>query len=345
MKKFDSIDLSKFIASILIVALHTDLFYDVNSTLYTLVCGGIARLGVPFFFVASSFFYFRKPVNWDNTKNYCKRLLILYAAWFIILLPKTVFDYFISSKYSIGITVFRFIRAFFVTGTFSGSWFLLSCIFCALFYYLISRLNKNVAKAITVPICVIVYAWVTFTSGYGALISKFGLNNFYNSYEMILGNPYFSFMVGIPYFAIGKLFANKYNENKIQNYSKALFISGFIAALILLMLEVLICNNKNLSRSTDSYIMLLPCVFCLFPILLKWDINLKNAKILRISSTVIFFSQFIFIFAIDVIEWAFKFVIPYSAKFLIVVVLGIFTTWIVLLLSDKKGFKWVKYLY
>lgn len=54
-KNYDSIDLFKFIFSILIVALHADALYDLSPLANTLICGGIARRGVPFFFVTSTF--------------------------------------------------------------------------------------------------------------------------------------------------------------------------------------------------------------------------------------------------------------------------------------------------
>lgn len=136
-KNYDSIDLVKFCMSILIVALHAEALLDISPWLNTVVCCGLSRLGVPFFFTTSAYFLYSKPVSWEATKRYCKRLLTLYAAWFVVSMPKTILDRFICSSYPFGETLFRFIRSFFVTPTFSGSWFIVSCVFCAvLFYYL-----------------------------------------------------------------------------------------------------------------------------------------------------------------------------------------------------------------
>ena len=347
-KQYDSIDLIKFIAAILIVLMHTDMFndfYDVCPYPYLFLTGALARLGVPFFFVSSAFFYFRKPLTWAGTKNYCKRLLTLYIAWFIIYLPKTIFDRFICSSYPTGITIFRFLRSFFVTSTFSGSWFIVSCIFCALLYYWISKLNKKAANITTIVISIISYVWYTFVSGYGNLMNSNGMISFYNIYEMLFGNPYVSFLVGIPYFAVGKYFAEICKGDRNYNYSKKKSLILTIITFCLLMVEVFICYKNNLRMSTDCSIMLLPCIVCMFPLLINWNIELKNARLLRISSTIIFFSQFAFMFATELTEKAINIVIPYYVKSFFVLAMVLLTSWLVIKLKDKKGFHWLEYLY
>ena len=345
VKKLDSVDLVKFIASILIVVLHSDLFLGINDVLHIAIDCGITRLCVPFFFITSAFFYFRKPLTSKNTKRYCIRLLLLYAVWFVISLPKTIFDRFICSEYSIGITIFRFIRSFFVTSTFSGSWFIISCVFCAVLYYGLSKINNKVSAIITFIICVVVYLWITFTSAYGVFIDKLGLSDFYDKYEMIFGNPFVSFLVGIPYFGLGKFFAENYQKNGLQKFSKGFCLTGSIVILVLFIIEVFICNKNGLSKSTDCYFMLLPFILFFFPLVLKWDVSLKNAKLLRIASTVVFFSHFLFLFATELAEWVFKITIPNFAKFAFAMICSLAFSFIVLKLQEKKGFHWLKYLY
>ena len=348
MKKYDSIDLVKFIAAIFIVLMHADLFFDIYETCpypYEFFCHGIARLGVPFFFVSTAFFYFRKPLTWDGTKKYCKRLLILYAAWFVIYLPKTIFDRIITSPYSLGESIFRLVRAFFVTSTFSGSWFIVSCVFCALLYYLISKLNKKTVTIVTIVISIVSYVWFTFTSAYGALMGDIGIKELYDKYELIFAKPYMSFLVGIPYFAVGKYFAEVYRGEHRYNYSKNRSIVLSFLPFVLLMIEVYCCYKYNLRQSTDCYIMLLPCICAVFPLILNWNIELKNAKYLRISSTIIFFSQFYFLFAVEAAEKVFNTAIPYYIKSAFTLVMVLLTSWLVIMLQDKKGFHWLKYLY
>ena len=73
---FPAIDILKFFFAILIMCLHGDLF---DGSLYGLYFEKlVVRLAVPFFFIASGFFYGRKIYAKNNlesiTKNYISRL-------------------------------------------------------------------------------------------------------------------------------------------------------------------------------------------------------------------------------------------------------------------------------
>lgn len=55
-KRNAAIDLAKYIASILIVALHAGLFQDISSKLYFVTVQYICRFAVPFFLVCTGYF-------------------------------------------------------------------------------------------------------------------------------------------------------------------------------------------------------------------------------------------------------------------------------------------------
>ncbi len=347
-QRYDAIDFLKFFASILIISLHASALYDFSVLLNGIICEGVSRLCVPFFFTVSAFFYFSKPLCKGNVKKYCYRLLKLYFMWFIISLPKTIYDRFICSSYTMGVTVFRFIRSIFTTSTFSGSWFIVSCLFCALLYYWLSKIKNRVATPIIIILCLLSYAWITFTSGYGCLIEKLGISDFYKTYEMFFGKPYTSFLVGIPYFAIGQFFVKAIQSREsasMEGKEKTLHIFGSILCLFLLLFEIIMCNRYELSQATDCYLMLFPCIYFIFPLVLNMRVSIKNAQKLRIASTILFFSHFLFLFACEIAEWMFKITIPHIGKFLVTLVSGLCLTWIILNLQNKKGFHWLKWLY
>lgn len=77
------IDLAKFIMAILVIGIHTEPFgfnYWLDKGF-----GIVTRLCVPFFFVASSYFFFNKEGRIGA--KYMKRLLILLIIWSLIYLP------------------------------------------------------------------------------------------------------------------------------------------------------------------------------------------------------------------------------------------------------------------
>lgn len=77
-KEYKAIDLFKFVASILVVTLHTKPFAWFADVDYYFTCFG--RIAVPFFFITTSFFFFNKEK--PDIKRYTKRLSILYLLWF-----------------------------------------------------------------------------------------------------------------------------------------------------------------------------------------------------------------------------------------------------------------------
>lgn len=90
------IDCAKYIASLLIVAIHTGLFSDVNDTLYFVVVQILCRLAVPFFAVCTGYYLAQQlqfgRVLSDTAENkrsayrYWKKLLFLYSGWTLVYL-------------------------------------------------------------------------------------------------------------------------------------------------------------------------------------------------------------------------------------------------------------------
>ena len=87
---FDFVNITKLILAISIVAMHCGLVPE-RSWLMTFVC----RLGVPYFFVASGFFFERK-LRRDTPKNavklYIKRLLLPYSVFSVVWILQMLID-------------------------------------------------------------------------------------------------------------------------------------------------------------------------------------------------------------------------------------------------------------
>lgn len=152
MTKYNSIDLLKFIASFFVVIIHISLFGDINQYLNLLTVHGISRLAVPLYFLASAFFFYKKNADLDKESQkkslikYTKRMLILYFGWFVISLPKTIYERFIYNGKPLLENSLQFIKNFFLSSTFSGSWFLVSCIFSVCFLFLIIFIKNHMAQ-------------------------------------------------------------------------------------------------------------------------------------------------------------------------------------------------------
>lgn len=336
-KNYDVIDLFKFIACFFVVALHADAFNDISPTLNAIVCGGIARLAVPMFFTFSAFFFFKKEQTAQSIRKYCLRLGKLYLCWFIVSLPKTIFDRIVCGDGTMAQKLFRFFRSFFVTSTFSGSWFIVSCIFCGILFYFLEKLPEKKRKTVTIILSAIVYLFCVGASAYGKLIPFFKDSVGYDIYLMLFANPYNNLFTGIPYFALGRFFAKR--EKNVRS------IPCLAAALALLIGEVVMTRYFGFVKATDCYLMLLPCTYFLIPFAVESEMKVKNAATMRIASTVVFFSQFLFLFACEFAEWALKITIPYFGKFLFAAVGGLLLTFVLIKLQKFKKLSWLKWFY
>ena len=338
VKNYDSLDLLKFILCFLVVAIHSDPIYDSCPTL-GMVMLGIERLAVPLFFISSGFFLFKKGLDTYNLLQYIKRMGILYLGWFIISLPITIYNRFIVIEGSFLTRFFLFVKSFFFTSTFSGSWFLASCVFCAIFFYAVYRYFPKIGSSTILSLSVFVYLLCVFTSGWGNLMDIVGVRPLYDRVVFYFAKPYTSILAGIPYFAIGKWFAENEEEVNTPNWL-------WVAILFLcLFAEVLYTHLKQLNNATDSFFMLLPCAYCVFVLFLKLKVSLKHPLELRRSSTIYFFSHFIWLFLIEFVEYRINISIPNTIKYAAAIILCGLTSLAILYLSSNYKIECLKKLY
>lgn len=348
MKKYDSIDLMKFIACICVVAIHTDPLYTVSPFLNMVICQGLFRLAVPLFFLASAFFLFQQALTWQRVKKYCKRQLILYAVWFIVSIPLIIYNRFLTSGYSFGVTIFRFVRSIFFTSTFSGSWFLVSCIFCTILFGIVENLpekfrcNGKIALNMFAVVC---YLLCVLTSAYGKVLYQIGWGRAYEVYEMLFAKPYTSIIVGVPYFALGRYLAekSKYKSDIIASQYKEIGLS--LVLVLCLVAEVIVVNKINYKMSSDCYLLLAPTALLIFDCIRRTNISLKNTLLMRNISTIVFFSQFIVIFILEFVEYIGKITVDYSLKFVITTAICTVGSILMINISNLEHFTWMKKFY
>lgn len=92
----NTIDFAKFIAALLVVAIHTALFRDVNQTLYIVFNLVVCRLGVPFFAICTGYYLCKKTKNSQRFLIWKQewKLVKIYALWtvlyFLFLIPNWI---------------------------------------------------------------------------------------------------------------------------------------------------------------------------------------------------------------------------------------------------------------
>lgn len=362
-ENYNSVDLFKFICSLLVVILHTSSYCLSNMadggkvptgasngpiiTFLLPLVFSVLRIAVPFFFISSSFFLFKK-VNKCNTekeknqavKNYCLRILKLYLFWLILSLPYMLDKFLFNSGYDVltGLGVFAIKIICF--DAFDGAWYLGATIFSALFVYLLSKKVKNSGLLV---IAIVFYILAVLDSTYFNLFGLSGNSNF--MFFQANAPICLSVFNGFVYFTIGKFFAE--NENRVS--TKVSLIMALIC-FALMYGELTLSNYLGLNYATDCFLALLP--FSCFFFQLVINIKLKDKKayrFIRKSSTFIYLSHFsilyVFFRFVNTFNWAvFTTSVPVMiATYFAVVGLCIGVYVLTNSLSKNKSFAWLKY--
>ena len=276
-ENYDVLDLSKFILSIFVVAIHCGLFPNI---LFPWL-----RLAVPLFFVISSFLLYLKIQEdqnnkWKIIKKSVCRQLKLYFVWFIILLPLTLYlkrDWFERGWFN---ALLLFVRGFFFQSTFRGSWFISANIISMV---IIAYLSDHFSNRTVFAFSVLVYLFCCFASSYLFLINGIVfLEKSYSFYERIFGAPYQSFPVALVWHSTGKIISE--NRGKI---TKTNYYLMFIFALFL-YLEWFIVMKHTAIVNNDCYILLLPLTISIFCRLINIKRTIKYSIYLRNSSTMVY---------------------------------------------------------
>ena len=301
-KNLNTIDIGKFVCSLLIVMIHVPLFtpelYEWNKFIHNT----IARLAVPFFFVAVGFFLYRKSFSENTfsltpTLKQAKRLLTLYIVWSILYTPLAI-SYIASRQMPLTKSIVNFLQNFLIVGTYTQLWFLLAACWAII---LVSLLLKFKVK----PYYILLTAGICYFFGL-LTISYFGairpLSTIYPSIwkvlhmgKILIVTGRNGIMFGFVFVALGMIIAF------YKIHIKALWACiGFLLSTGLLIGEYFCLDSLHWMRNSDVYISLLPASFFLF----CWlkDIPLTDNPIykkLRLFSELVFLTHLIVLAAVQ----------------------------------------------
>ena len=274
-KSYAAIDVFKFIAALLVVAIHTRPLAGLGEWDYYLSC--LCRIAVPFFFVFSSFIFYKKG---KRIEEYVKRILILYLCWFIIELPWTINNFFIVPDKPFYKNLLIFLRGLFINSTFPASWFLTASWQGMLVIWLLSR---KMGWRGLFALGILGYLSSLPGSMYNGLIDGTRFERIYwYGYNIILC-PSNSFITAIPFVVMGKWLA-EHSWPLSKGWTALLFV------LSLVLGKVEVCFCKELYYINDTFITLLIATPLLVVLLLgcQWNVSGGICRFLRHTSILIY---------------------------------------------------------
>lgn len=292
-KQYAAVDILKFTCALLVVTIHTAPFMDISPDIDFFIVQILGRLAVPFFFIISGYFAFlhidfTKPwkdeQNLAYIKKYLWRIIKLYLLWSLLYFPLTIHD---GLQGGLTITYFiRYIRDFFLNGSYYHLWYLPGLIFASAFiYYLLLKFGKK-KTLFTVIILYII------GSAFNIYSVAFSDNSFIALYSSLFLTTRNGLFFGSIFVFLGAVLAN-YDDYMDK---KTCLMAGSISFFAMIA-EVYILKNFGFMHSLASmYIFLVPTIFFFFQYLMQLDIPYKPFyKVLRNMSLLIYVSHIIFI--------------------------------------------------
>ncbi len=275
-------DILKIVLSLFVVAIHSNLLIHVLSPWI--------RIAVPLFFIMSGYFFFSKlncASNYSQQKTFLKNFIIrnilLYAFWFICLLP--IFLYIrrdLLFGHGIIKGIFVFLKYLLLNGTFTASWYIVATIYGTLVIFFLLRKLPN---ALLIALASLLYIVATISSSYPQLIAENEITYFlYSGFTNYISPIPNSFVVAVAWLIIGKCFAEKTFKG-----NKFIYIAIAIVSGILLFIESMLVKNLNGTFNNDCYFMLMPFCIGIFGIIKNCPaISVKYSINIRRCSTIIF---------------------------------------------------------
>lgn len=288
-KNYNCVDLAKFIASLLVVMIHSS-FSEYNLP----VLNNLTKLAVPFFFGCSGYFFY-KGLKFTNGKiektkenrqklwRYVSRIVVLYLSWSAVYLCVKIPDWYATGWLSVKAFI-DFGLSFFLESSYYHLWYMVALIYATVIgYFLLSFINIKVFSVI----CILLYICELFISTYLWLEIDFVVkfNNLMIQYGLLWVQFMRTFMRAIPIMVLS------YAIVKMNFKSTILLLSFSVVSFVLLCVETLLMNkftsNKNIY---DFLIFTIPCIAFMLKFLTNTDIkgNKEIFVLLRNLSTIIY---------------------------------------------------------
>ena len=296
-KLYSGIDLFKLIASILIVLLHATETQDWAACEVKFV---ITRFAVPFFFIASGFFFYkgleRSENSWKYFIKYEKNILIQYAVWaLIITLPFCISSYIQLYEGSSPLKIiFILIRRLFIAGS-GPYWYLLAMAFSAPIIYLFHIKKKTKLLGVLVIICILLE--IMYSSFRGIFSNISVISFIFKFFDFVYSWEFNFVMYGIPFMGIGYFIA----KTKIS-FPKRISLLLFVFATLVRVLEYNLPKlfpSEFWNNNTISVAFILQAFsFFMFSKELSLPFSKGKSLALRQLSSFIYFTHTIFMYDI-----------------------------------------------
>lgn len=232
--KYNTLDMVKFIMSILVVLIHAAPLVEYEGYIGYVVNQGVTRIAVPFFFIVSGFFLYH-TINKDKFMSWSLKIVKMYVLWSIFYLPVSVIYLSTVSELSITQLIANRLMPNILFGYYH-LWFLPAMIMGGFILYTLSTLSNKklilLSSAIYFTSC---FLWYGVTYGIPIV----------NSAVVDSGYLRTGMFFGFPLMCAGYLIAKNQSIKILKN--KKIMILLLLLSFILLISEATYnFNNRKI---------------------------------------------------------------------------------------------------
>lgn len=274
-KRNSVVDLSKYIASLMVIAIHCNLFYDVNDNLNLFTVNILCRLAVPFFAVCSGYYFASKctfDVRFEKTDEnkkvflkQWKKSIFLYVFWSVLYCIFSVPYWIKSGWFSFHAFVDYGIGAV-TKGSFYHLWYLLGVIYALPLLFFILKIVKT--KNCLLVSCILYFIKAVCYGYRDFMPCKIqALLRMMDKYSGVFDALFLLLPLMLMGVYIQKLKGKFVSHKKIN--------VGFLISFALLIVEVMLLKINGVEKF--SYVFFtLPTAYFLFNIIINLKFDFKS---------------------------------------------------------------------
>lgn len=273
MERNITLDYFKIFLCILVITIHIEPLFYINSLSSWVISNGLARIAVPSFFVINGYYIHSKINSKLSITRWFKRMIIVFITWTLIYMAV------LTKSDCLSIIIFS------VTGIYH-LWYLPSLIGGVLVLMLLKKIinNNNILLIIAISLFLIGY----YIQDYFFPISNHG-------YRMILYRNFIFF--GFPFIFIG--YYIKQESKRIVKTQTGILVTVLILSIITLLFESSIYFTHNDRK--DFFVSLLLLTPSLFILILKNSKYIVNDGYISSLASGIFYTHILGIYMINTV--------------------------------------------
>lgn len=287
---YRGIDLAKFVMALLVVAIHAGFFTDIDGRAAFVIIQIFARMGVPFFFIASGFFFSKGLAKRPGgeaayVRSYALKLLGMFGFWCLVMLPFWTRNL-VASRGIGPVQVLVLLRTIiFDPGVF---WYLEALMVCALLSWpFVTRGREGRLLALGAA-C---YVFGMFGDSYYGLVKDLPVvGDVYRAYFAVFVHVRKGLPFGLLFFATGAILARREESLRM---GPAPLVAALAVALGLRGLELALVSRGGLALDNSVSLFAAPPAILAFLIALRSSPRIDDAQArkLRSMSSTLFFSH------------------------------------------------------